>query len=119
MPEALIWNRIALKYKTRYINEKLLIINYRSDGLSAHSVRVRRDNPNNSVFYYKEFINMMPVSLKWKIRNLVNYSRFSFHAGKGIKKQVKEINHMIMKFILIFIFPFTLCFYLKDLKSKN
>jgi len=117
MPEALILNRIALKYKTRYINEKLLIINYRSDGLSANSVKTRMDNPNSSVFYYKEFVNMMPVSLKWKIRSLINYSRFSFHAKKGITKQIKGINYVIMKGILILILPIGFYFYLKDSKS--
>jgi len=119
MPEALILNRIALKYKTRYINEKLLIINYRSNGLSVNSIKTRMDNPNNSVFYYKEFVNMMPVPLKWKIRSLINYSRFSFHAKKEIMEQIKGINHIIMKIILILMIPIGFSFYLKDLKSQN
>lgn len=119
MPESLILNRIALKYKTRYINEKLLIINYRSDGLSANSIKIRMNSPNNSVFYYKEFVNIMPVPFLWKIRNLINYSRFSFHARIKIIRQIKGINYIRIKIILIIVLPISFLFYLRDLKFKN
>lgn len=119
MPESLILNRIALKYKTRYINEKLLIINYRSAGLSANSIKTRMNSTNNGVFYYREFINIMPVSFQWKIRNLINYSRFSFHGKKGIIEQINGINCIRMKIILIILLSISFLFYLRDLKLKN
>jgi len=79
IPEGLVWNRIGQKYKIRHVNEKLRIYEALSDGLSASSIRIRAKNPLGTRLYYQEFIKL-PVPLLWRLRNLINYIRFSFHA---------------------------------------
>lgn len=113
MPEAIVWNRIGLKYKVFCVNDALLKVRYQADGLSASSKSLRVKNPKGTALYYKEFINL-PVSFYWKARNMVNYIRFSFHSGTGLAEQLKELKGGMLKFLWINTLPFGFLFYLKD-----
>jgi glycosyltransferase involved in cell wall biosynthesis len=98
LTEALIWNRIGLKYKILFVNEKLFTKNYQSNGLSDLSLKLRVKNPLGAILYYQEFLSL-PVSFKWKMRNFINYLRFSFHAKKNIFKQISLLNNLWLKLI--------------------
>lgn len=111
--EALVWNRIALKYKTRFINEKLLVVAYQNDGLSSSSLKMRMKNPFGAILYYKEFISL-PVSFIWKFRNYINYLRFSFHANKQIFQQITNINNHLLKIFTIIALPVAYFMYIND-----
>lgn len=114
MPEAIVWNRISLKYKIFCANDSLLRIRYQADGLSSSSKKIRIKNPKGASLYYKEFVNLMSASFGWKLRNIINYSRFSFHAKNSVSEQINGINSAIMKIILVLILPLGFCFYLRD-----
>lgn len=119
LTEALVWNRISLKFKTRFINEELLIVNYQKDGLSGSSLKLRARYPLGAVLYYKEFISL-PVSVLWKIRNLINYLRFSFHSGKNIFSQIFLLDNLFFKLISIILLPVSYFIYRSDIvKIKN
>lgn len=75
-PEALVFNRIALKYKLRHINAKLYYCEYLSDGLTAKIVKVRMDNIQASLTYYKE-LYQMDIPYIQKIKAAINYCRFA------------------------------------------
>lgn len=89
IPEGIVWNRIALKYKVRFINKKLEIVEYQIDGLTASSVMIRARNPLGSRLYYKEFIGLS-LPIRKKIKNIINYIRFSFHAQTPLRQIVFE-----------------------------
>jgi glycosyltransferase involved in cell wall biosynthesis len=114
LSEGLIWNRIGIKYNIRFVNEKLLTANYQFGGLSALSVKLRAKNPNGAILYYKEFLSL-PVNFVWKIRNLINYLRFSFHSKNGILKQIFDLEVTILKIIAIFLIPLAYVVYRTDL----
>ena len=76
VPEALIWNRIALHYKIRYINSPIYRCQYRSDGLTAQITRLRQKSPRASLQYYSELC-AMPIPIYQKIKALTNYWRFA------------------------------------------
>jgi glycosyltransferase involved in cell wall biosynthesis len=87
--EGIVWNRIALGYKTRFFNEALKIVEYRPDGLTASSVRIRANNPVGSRLYYQELIGL-PIPEHDRIKALVNYVRFSFHGRISISRILRE-----------------------------
>lgn len=93
--EAIIWNRMALKYKFRHINIPLVGKEFRRDGLSANSIRIRALNPKGAILYYKEFINDISsnykVCFRYKLRHYINYVRFSKHASISVRGQRKEV----------------------------
>lgn len=76
-PEALIFNRIATKYKLRYFYEKVYLCEYLEDGLTASIVRVRMKSPQTSTQYYSELF-YMPIPFIQRIKAAINYWRFAY-----------------------------------------
>ena len=54
VPESLVWNRIALKYKMVCYNKPIYLCEYLNDGLSSQFSRLRKENPRAYSLYYKE-----------------------------------------------------------------
>lgn len=83
-PEALVWNRIALKYNLRYFNKVIYIAEYQDGGLTDNIVRVRRQSPVTSTTYYAE---LLLSSIPWgqKLKAAINYWRFRLYCKKFSK----------------------------------
>jgi glycosyltransferase involved in cell wall biosynthesis len=113
--EGLIWNRIALKYKVRHVNEMLRIYKYSSDGLSASLLKTRIRNPISTALYYKELIHH-PIPFKLKIKSLINYIRFSFHVDMSVIKIIQESRYIGFT---ILIMPIAYFFYIFDIRKIN
>ncbi|MGM9836007.1 MAG: glycosyltransferase family 2 protein [Muribaculaceae bacterium] len=76
-PEALVWNRIAQKYKLRYFNRIIYHRDYLPDGLTKRIVRIRMDSPMASTTHYSE-LNSYSVPWAQKLKAAINYWRFWF-----------------------------------------
>ena len=87
--EGIVWNRIAQSYRARFINKRLKIKEYMSDGLSASSVKIRANNPIGSRLYYRE-LSELAMPLGQKAKALINYIRFSFHGRIPLMRIIKE-----------------------------
>lgn len=74
-PEALVFNRIALKYKLRYFYERIYLCEYLEDGLTASIVKIRMNSPIASCICYEEQAALQ-VPFKIKLRSAINYWRF-------------------------------------------
>ena len=84
-PEALIFNRIATKYKLRYFYEKVYFCEYLEDGLTASIVKVRMNSPETSTMYYSELF-YMPIPFVQKIKAAINFWRFAYCLCKNKPK---------------------------------
>lgn len=86
-PEALVWNRIAQKYKLHYFYEKIYICDYLTDGLTANIIKVRMKSPLVTVTYYMELLNSkVPYSVR--IKAAINYWRFWFCRSAQSKPRI-------------------------------
>lgn len=72
-PEGLIWNRIALRYKARYVNIPFMICEYRPDGLSAGVRNCREQSPQMFLLYYSEYCSLKIVPLLHKLKRSIIY----------------------------------------------
>lgn len=84
-PEALLWNRIATKYKLRYFKEVIYFRDYLEGGLTDRIVRIRMQSPMASMLCYQE-MTTYAIPPKEKIKAAINYWRFRLCAKKGIEK---------------------------------
>ena len=82
-PEALTWNRIAVKYKLRYFNRPIYRAEYQQDGLTSRIVRIRMESPVASMMCYQE-MTIYAIPLKEKIKAAINYWRFRLCAKGGL-----------------------------------
>ncbi|KPL93150.1 glycosyltransferase family 2 protein [Vibrio splendidus] len=112
MTEALLYNRMSLKYKTRYINEELEVKEYMNDGLSSKYLSLLINNPCSSALYYKEF-KYHNLNLKLNLKSNIYEMRYNFHSKKPWYKII--LNDVNIYKILSFPISFTL--YLKDKKN--
>ena len=95
VPEGIIWSAIARKYKTRFVNETLRIY-WLEDKNNAD--RLSKLNPSTAKgrsLYHKTVLNehldwftYSPMSF---IRSSINFSRYSFYAGIGLRKQAGQL----------------------------
>lgn len=70
--EAVILNRIAKKYITRYVNCPLRVTEYLPGGLTDTYERIMLESPNASLLYFKElFYSNIP--LKIRISSILSY----------------------------------------------
>ena len=75
VPEALVWNRIAQKYKLRWFQEVIYYRDYLEGGLTDKIIKIRMKSPIASTTCYQELC-AFNVPTKIKIRSAINYWRF-------------------------------------------
>ena len=104
-PEALVWNRIAKKYKLRFFNKIIYLAEYQNDGLTANIIKIRMKSPVASMMTYSEMLNLDIPILK-KIKASINFWRFRFCSGK--------VDRGIISIKWIWTYPLGLLMHLKD-----
>jgi glycosyltransferase involved in cell wall biosynthesis len=90
---AVVWNRIGLRYKTRFVNEVFAIIEYQEDGLTANDRINYFRNPGSVVLCLQELLNSgrrLPLIIV--IKTHANYVRYSLHKGVSICEQARAIS---------------------------
>ena len=94
-PEALVWNRIATKYKLHYFNEVIYYRDYLDDGLTSKIVRIRMNSPIASMMCYAEILqNDIPYI--YKLKAAINYWRFRYcYHGKGSFPKIRGIWNVV------------------------
>jgi len=81
VPEGLVWNRIARRYKMRFISEPLRIYEPSPGGLTKSLVRLRATSPQSTCQYYREYL-LFDLPLAARARASINYVRFYFHCRR-------------------------------------
>lgn len=98
-PEALVWNRIAQKYKLRCFNAPIYQVEYQKEGLTSNIVRIRMQSPVASMMTYQEMTEyQVPYAIK--VKSAINYWRFWWCANAEKRKLVKISSKWLpMKFL--------------------
>ena len=87
--EGIVWNRMSRQYRALFVNERLKICEYRADGLSASSVKLRSANPVGMRLYYQELCGM-PLPIGQAMKATINYIRFSLHAKLSLAQLIAQ-----------------------------
>lgn len=74
-PEVVVWNRIAKRYKLRYFNKPIYMVEYQPEGITSNITKARMKSPIASTTCYQEMMDFN-IPLKEKIRSAINYWRF-------------------------------------------
>lgn len=89
-PEALVWNRIALKYKLRTFNDVIYYRDYLDDGLTSKIVKIRMDSPMASMVCYSEMCRCN-LPFVQKLKAAINYWRFEACSDCKDKLQIGRL----------------------------
>ena len=108
-PEALLFNRISLEYKTHYFNANVYLCEYLDDGLSAKITQIRMKSWRGSCLCYSELANS-PIPIMQKGRAWVNFWRFY-----ACRKKTKDCKKLFVIPLWAYILqPFGFCAHIKD-----
>ena len=107
VPEVLVWNRIAQKYKLRYINQPIYQVEYQEGGLTSKIIEIRMKSPIATTICYGEMLDLQ-IPIKSKIKAAINYWRFYFCIGDKSKIR-KRIN-----LLWVGLLPIGWAFHIKD-----
>jgi len=89
--ESIVWNKIAEKYKLRYFNENIYFCEYLQYGLSAQSVKLRKNNSQGATLLYSEMLKYNIPYIQ-KIKAAINFWRFAPYAKKlSFSAKLKKI----------------------------
>ena len=116
VPEDIVWNKIARKYKTRFVNEQLRI--YWVEGPSmVHN----QDPGKNAVGGQLQHCDALNNDIKWFryaplkfTLSALHYSRFSFHTGTELFAQSGALTKNLAKLLWLLTLPMGYLVYLKD-----
>lgn len=116
IPEDIIWNKIARKYKTRFVNERLRI--YWIEGPSLVHEQHPEKNAAGGVLQHCDVLNN---DFKWFrfsplafALSAIHYSRFSFHAGINLHTQFASLTNYTAKTLWVVMFPVGFFVYMND-----
>ncbi len=88
---ALVWNRIAARYSTRYFNQVWAFTDYREGGLTDRETELRLRFPDSQLEYWTEYASMpKPMRAKSRFRAHANYVRYSLLRKTGVRRQLAE-----------------------------
>ena len=88
VPEALVWNRIACKYRLRVFHEVVYYRDYLDGGLTDKIVKIRMTSPIASMMTYAE-LNGYDIPFRSKVKAAINYWRFRFCSDAKEKPALK------------------------------
>lgn len=87
VPEVLVWNRIACKYKLRVFHEVVYNRDYLDGGLTDKIVKIRMNSPVASMMTYAE-LNSYDIPFLSKVKAAINYWRFRFCSDAAEKPKL-------------------------------
>jgi glycosyltransferase involved in cell wall biosynthesis len=88
VPESIVWNRIAMQYRGRYINEVLGYKEYLPSGLSARTLRdTVKASRAYAVYFHELAASARPMPLAPRLRSYAMYTRSALHQQVGLRQQ--------------------------------
>lgn len=124
VPEGVVWNLVASKYKKRFINEMLRIY-YLPTPDSDQMMSITRSDPGKHApgrrLYHRQKLNLHIAwarhDLLGYLRSSVNYIRFSFHLAHNLNSQWNDLTNQYARFLWMISLPFGWFMYNLDKRS--
>jgi len=111
VPESLVWDRIAEKYRTRFLNVTVGYKEYLPEGLTKRPLKARVAKSEPHVIYYREMAARKSTPFFQKLKCILNVYRYSFHNRLSIIKQIQDDQYVLVSFAFVL---FGYIVYLKD-----
>ncbi len=103
MRTTMIFWRMALDYRMRFINVPILISRHAPAGITRRRFEYRMKNPKGLRLVFLEQITLFSSYLgpRKLMRSHIRYIRYSLHSGVGPIHQSREVKHLIFWFLAL------------------
>jgi glycosyltransferase involved in cell wall biosynthesis len=98
--EALIWNRVARQYRTRYLNEVLGEVEYQVGGLSDMSRRLQPSWCAPRCVYFRELATTdRHLPFARRMRAYANWIRNALLSGRPLREEMRAVPTQTLLFV--------------------
>lgn len=88
---ALVWNRIAARYRSRFVDEVWAYKEYLAEGLTGRETELRLRFAAAQLVYWREFAAMpRPMPVRARVRANANYVRYSLWERVPLREQLRR-----------------------------
>lgn len=87
--ESILYSQLSKHYKTRFINEAFVVVEYQIDGLSSKYRKLIEENPKGAYLNYRNLISFELRGIK-KYKTYIQYIRFSLVNNYSINSLFKN-----------------------------
>ena len=87
---ALVWHRIAGKYKTLFLNKTVGYKEYLPVGITHRSLTAKFRKSAADVLYHREFSRIKSAGIIERMKSSINVFRYSYHNKLSISQQLHE-----------------------------
>jgi glycosyltransferase involved in cell wall biosynthesis len=120
VPESLTWFALSRKYKTRYINEILLIV-YFDEASGVHLSSLNPTTLSGRLIFHRyvlnELISWLRVAPASIFRSAINFSRYSFGLGRSPSSQMRDLHSLTARLLVGLSLPLGFVMSLRDKRS--
>jgi glycosyltransferase involved in cell wall biosynthesis len=99
---SVVWFAIGRHYRTRYVNEPLLIVHSDGSGARLHDLTDR--TARGRLVFHREiittYVDFLAASPRVVLRSGINYCRYSFHGGIWPPRQIVSVAPRTSKVIV-------------------
>lgn len=91
--DSITWKRMAHEYLLRCVNESFQQVEYQPDGLTSNRFAARMSSPQGFQLFYLEDVTLHRrwLSRRQLRRSMIDFIRFSLHAGTGPLGQARRL----------------------------
>lgn len=116
LTEATVWFAMGQKYKTVFVDERLICKEYRSDGLSRNIRSIFKKNPRGSM-YFREMI--ITIDYPFSAFNLINNQAQYFESAYFCRKNpftLRKLKKIKSKWLFFVSMPLAVLLFIYDLR---
>lgn len=121
VPESIVWDRIARKYKTRFVNDPLRIYHTESDHITA-AANLRRNAYSfmlgNQIRLNEhiDYLRHAPIAF---LKSAANYVRCSLHVRKNPITILTSLENQRARLLCLAALPLGCGVYLRDVRRRR
>jgi glycosyltransferase involved in cell wall biosynthesis len=117
--ESLVWNRIAQKYRERYVNEIFAHKEYLEAGLTDRALELQIvAAPATRLFHLELSQVKQRIPFTMRLKSVANYVRFALHAGHGLSETVLDSAGFWGKLRCLILLPLGVLLFMRDKKRR-
>ena len=118
VPEAVVWSRIATRYRTRFVNDVLRIYHTEPDSISQTKTEMNADGL--ALWAREELCNdwrWFRYDPRWFLKMAANYTRFHLHLNRTQPEKCWPLRGFVPRLLALLMWPVGVLVYWRDVRN--
>lgn len=123
VPEGIIWSRISVKYKTRYVNDPVKRVHFDAGESITRTASSHNVHADGHALWTREVLcnewRWFYYNPKWFLKMAANYTRFHMHLQKSQPGKRWPLRGLVPRLLMMLMWPVGVMRYWLDAKKTS